>query len=205
MILLQLSAGQGPLECCQAVGLALKVIEKQCCAQGVKLTVIEAKELKERGCFKSVLLQLDSAQRLAKSWQGIMLWVCQSKYRPKHKRKNWFFSGQMYEVNEAQLDRGVTFQTCRASGAGGQHVNTTDSAVRATHHTTGLSVRVESERSQHANKRLASILLFQKLEALKHEHMTQQEKVRWQQHQTLERGNPIKVFKGEKFSHSHGS
>ena len=205
MILLQLSAGQGPVECSQAVGLALKEIEKQCREKGIKLDIVEAIEMKERGCFKSALLQLDSSQnalakQLAESWQGAMLWVCQSQYRPKHKRKNWFFSGQMYEINETQLDKCVTFQTCRASGAGGQHVNTTDSAVRATHTETGISVRVESERSQHANKRLARALLFQKLEASKLEQMTQQEKARWQQHWEVERGNPVRTFKGEKFS-----
>jgi len=208
MILLQLSAGQGPVECRQAVGLALKAIEKKCREKGIKFDIVEAIEMKERGCFKSALLQFDSpkgdlAKELAQSWQGAMLWVCQSQHRPKHKRKNWFFSGQMYEINETQLDKGVTFQTCRASGAGGQHVNTTDSAVRATHTETGISVRVESERSQHANKRLARALLFQKLEASKLEQMTQQEKARWQQHWEVERGNPVRTFKGEKFTPSN--
>ncbi|MBB1411504.1 peptide chain release factor H [Pseudoalteromonas sp. SG44-17] len=204
MILLQLSAGQGPIECCKAVGLALKTIEKQCLAQGIELEIVEAISATERGCLKSVLLQLDStadsaAKQLAQSWQGTMLWVCQSQYRPKHKRKNWFFSGQLFDIDESKLDKGVTFQTCRASGAGGQHVNTTDSAVRATHTATGISVRVESERSQHANKRLASVLLFQKLEQVALDKMTQQETVRWQQHWEVERGNPVKTFTGEKF------
>ncbi len=155
MILLQLSAGQGPIECAKAVGLALKHIEKQCREQKIKLELVEAINSKEDGCFKSALLQLGSSQseaakQLAKSWQGAMLWVCQSQYRPKHKRKNWFFSGKMYELNDTQLDKSITFQACRASGAGGQHVNTTDSAVRAVHTASGISVRVESERSQHA-------------------------------------------------------
>lgn len=205
MILLQLSAGQGPIECCQAVGLALKALEKQCQDLAITLEIVEAVETKESACFKSLLVQLDAkdealVKQLAESWHGAMLWVCQSRFRPKHKRKNWFFSGQMFEVSEIQLDKNVTFQTCRASGAGGQHVNKTDSAVRATHTETGTSVRVESERSQHANKRLARALLFQKLEALKLETMTQQEKARWQQHWEVERGNPVKTFVGDKFT-----
>jgi len=209
MILLQLSAGRGPVECSKAVGLALKAIEKQCREKDIELTIVEAIELKYRHCYKSVLLQLHTnkkdsatinlARQLAQSWQGTMLWVCQSQYRVKHKRKNWFFSGKTYEVNETQLDKSISFQTCRASGAGGQHVNTTDSAVRAIHIETGISVRVESERSQHANKRLASALIFQKLEVARIGEMTQQEKVRWQQHWELERGNPTKIFTGEKF------
>ena len=72
--------------------------------------------------------------------------------------------------------------------------------MRATHTETGISVRVESERSQHANKRLAKALLFQKLELMKQEQMTSQEKARWQQHWEVERGNPVKTFKGEKFT-----
>ncbi len=204
MILLQLSAGQGPIECCKAVGLAVKTIEKQCREKGITLDVIEAVATKEKGCFKSALLQFNStehhlAKQFVESWQGAMLWVCQSQYRPKHKRKNWFFSGQMYQVNDSELDKAITFQACRASGAGGQHVNTTDSAIRAIHTASGISVRVESERSQHANKRLARALLFQKLEAIKLEKMTQQDKARWQQHWEVERGNPVKIFKGEKF------
>ncbi|WP_299008678.1 peptide chain release factor H [uncultured Shewanella sp.] len=204
MILLQLSAGQGPIECCKAIGLALKEIEKECRAKNIKLDVVDTVRADKKDCFKSVLLKFDSrfeekAKQLAFSWQGVMLWGCLSPFRPKHKRKNWFFSGQMYEIDETRLDSGVTFQTCRASGAGGQHVNTTDSAVRATHTSTGLSVRVESERSQHANKRLAKVLLFQKLAMLKREQMTSQEQARWQQHWELERGNPVKTFNGEKF------
>ena len=204
MILLQLSSGQGPMECCQAIGLALKTIEKECLEKGIGFNVVETVKTNEKGCFKSAMIKLESAndevaKQLATSWQGAMLWICQSKFRPKHKRKNWFFSGRMYEVNEAKLDLEVTFQACRASGAGGQHVNTTDSAVRATHIATGVSVRVESERSQHANKRLAKALLFQKFENAKHEQMSQQDKARWQQHWELERGNPVKTFKGQKF------
>lgn len=204
MILLQLSSGQGPIECCQAIGLAIKAIEKECRTKGVELTLVETVLAEHKGGFKSALLKLESdenerAKELALSWQGVVLWHCQSRFRPKHKRKNWFISGQMFEVNEARLDNGMTFQACRASGAGGQHVNTTDSAVRATHTETGISVRVESERSQHANKRLAKALLFQKLEMMKQEQLTSQDKVRWQQHWALERGNPVKTFKGEGF------
>ncbi|KID55139.1 peptide chain release factor H [Pseudoalteromonas luteoviolacea] len=204
MILLQLSSGQGPIECCKAIGLALRAIEKECQLNGVALTIVDTVPAQQKGCFKSALVQLESpkqacAKQLARAWQGAMLWVCQSQYRPKHKRKNWFFSGQMFELNEAQFNRNVTFQTCRASGAGGQHVNKTNSAVRAIHNETGMAVRVESERSQHANKRLAKVLLFQKLELHKQKQMTLQEQARWQQHMDLERGNPVKTFKGDKF------
>ncbi|MCP5079151.1 MAG: peptide chain release factor H [Psychromonas sp.] len=205
MILLQLSAGQGPLECCQAVALAAKRIEQQANTEQVKLQLIESVKTEQAG-FKSLLIQLEDikqqgkAKQIACSWQGSMVWICQSPFRPKHKRKNWFFSGRVFEVDEQQLDKVVTFQACRASGAGGQHINTTDSAIRATHTKTGLSVRIDSERSQHANKRLARALLFQKLESEKLKQMSYQEKQRWLQHWQLERGNPVRTFNGRKFA-----
>ncbi|MPW31764.1 peptide chain release factor H [Agarivorans sp. B2Z047] len=204
MILLQFSAGQGPIECCRAVALALKVIENQCNKRLIDMELIEANEAEVSGCLKSALLKLDAtnskdASQLATEWQGALLWVCQSQFRPQHKRRNWYFSGRCFEVDDLKYDAELRFQTCRASGAGGQHVNTTDSAVRATHVNSGLSVRVESERSQHANKRLARALLLQKLELTKLDKMGQQEKSRWLQHLQVERGNPVKTFKGERF------
>ncbi|RZM74066.1 peptide chain release factor H [Pseudoalteromonas rubra] len=205
MILLQLSSGQGPAECSRAVAHALSQLEKQCQDAGVGFTLVEAIRGEQKYSYKSALLRLSSsdnnvmAKQLANRWQGSMLWVCQSPFRPRHKRKNWFFSGAVYTVDEQTLSREITFLRCRASGAGGQHVNTTDSAVRAIHTETGLSVRADSERSQHANKRIAIALLFSKLEAMKEQQLSTQNKARWQQHQTLQRGAPERTFTGEQF------
>ncbi|OCQ20847.1 peptide chain release factor H [Pseudoalteromonas luteoviolacea] len=208
MILLQLSSGQGPLECCKALGLAFAQILKESKSQGIVCETLELTPAEKQACYKSVVVKLSSpdiqaTKQFAQSWQGAMLWVCESQFRPNHRRKNWFFSGQMYELDEYQFDAEITFQTCRASGAGGQHVNKTDSAVRATHAKTGISVRVESERSQHANKKLARALVLQKLAEIQQTQVHAQEKSRWQQHQKVERGDPVRIFKGPKFVAKH--
>jgi len=81
------------------------------------------------------------------------------------------------EPTEAEVrlsERDLQWKACRGSGKGGQHRNVTDSAVQLTHLPTGTSVRVESERSQHQNKRLARGLLRARL--LEGEHLRLSEK-----------------------------
>lgn len=212
MILLQLSGGQGPQECSKAVALALKTLIKEAGNKKIQADVIETINDRHPDCYKSVLVKLqgDNAAEFAQQWQGVMQWMCASPFRTGHKRKNWYFSGEVYEESrhgskESQhatrenLANEISFKTCRASGAGGQHVNTTDSAVQATHVASGISVRVESERSQHANKRLAMLLLKHKLGQQQAQIDSQQNQQRWSQHWELERGNPVKVFKGLNF------
>ncbi|UUZ54668.1 hypothetical protein LP419_00855 [Massilia sp. H-1] len=87
----------------------------------------------------------------------------------------------------------------RASGPGGQHVNKTDSAIRATHVASGLSVKVQSERSQHANKRLAAQLLASKLADLAAAATEQGKSERRLRHTQAERGNAARVFVGPRF------
>ena len=96
-------------------------------------------------------------------------------------------------------DDSIRFETCRAGGKGGQHVNKTDSAVRATHLATGVSVRVESGRSQHANKKRARELLALKLAEQHSAALGQHSAHAHSQLYQVERGNPVRVFKGANF------
>ena len=137
------------------------------------------------------MLEGAAADTLAQNWQGTLQWVCASPVRPKHPRKNWYIGiFRLPEKPEMPSESEIEFQTCRSGGKGGQHVNKTESAVRATHKASGISVRVESERSQHANKKRALELLAHKLA----EHQTAQNAdYAKQQHSGLyqvERGNP---------------
>ena len=91
--------------------------------------------------------------------------------------------------------RDVRFETMRASGPGGRHVNRTESAVRVTHVPTGLQASASEERSQHRNKALAVARLARKLETLKEQQRGESERGRWRAHQALERGNPVRVFR----------
>ena len=201
MALLQLSAAQGPDECCLAVAKALARLEREARDVGVTLAVLEQEAGERPGTLRSALLDLDGdhAEELAARWEGTLQWTCQSPYRPRHGRKNWFIGGRRFAAPPPSLESAIRFETARASGAGGQHVNTTDSAVRATHVASGISVRVQSERSQHANRRTALLLIARRLEEAAQARDGELRAQRRLAHHDVARGSPRRVFRGEAF------
>lgn len=78
-------------------------------------------------------------------------------------------------------------------------MNKTNSAVRLVHQPTGLAVVASEERSQHANKRLALIKLAARFENMDRENTAQAKQQAWSAHYQLERGNPIRRYKGPAF------
>lgn len=201
MILIQLSAAQGPAECSLAVTKALKVLIREAEAMKLKVQLLEEELGAKANIFKSVVLSVDGidALALAKSWDGTILWSCKSSYRPKHKRKNWFITGSFTQHEESSLNNDIKFEICRSSGPGGQHANKTSSAVRAIHLASGIDVKVESERSQHANKRLAIALIERKLAEKENLVKEALKSSRHKSHHSIERGNAIRSFKGINF------
>lgn len=201
MALLFFSSARGPDECTLAVAKAVTQFLKEAEQQSLTTEIIESVLGDKPNTFRSVLLSIEGVEcdQLIQRWLGTIQWICQSPYRPNHKRKNWFL-GVTCLANPMELnDNTIEFTTMKSSGAGGQHVNKTESAVRATHLVTGISVKVQTERSQHANKRLAKLLLAHKLAEYAAEQTQQQKNIRQQFHYSILRGNSQLVFYGEKF------
>jgi len=88
----------------------------------------------------------------------------------------------------------------RTSSPGGQHVNRTESAVRITHVPTGTVALAREERSQHRNRSLALARLAATLDGRERKAGRAAERERWSRHDALERGNPIRVYVGERFT-----
>lgn len=199
-IYLQITSGRGPAECCRVVALVLERILKQAKKLGLKSEVVDRTEGEQnRTLFSATLLiegEEEKAQTLLTEWEGTVQWIAQSPYRIYHKRKNWFIGVKSFVVNKmSEIDeRDITYQTLRASGPGGQHVNKTESAVRATHTPSGVSVTASDQRSQLQNKKLATERLLVKLSAWQIEQTMAQAQENWQNHNSLERGNPVKVI-----------
>ena len=205
MILLQISSSQGPAECELAVAKALVRIEREALEKTVSLEIVEVLTGSKAGNYRSVLLALDGeqAEAIAQRWRGTVKWICKSPYRPRQERKNWFIGVAVFiePPDQARCVKAseVKFEACRASGPGGQHVNKTDSAIRATHLPTGISVRVESNRSQHTNKRLAILLIEQKFQQAASRQACEDRAQRRIVHHQLERGNARLAFFGMVF------
>ena len=200
MLLIQITAAHGPTECEYAARLTLRELLKEAQREGAALQLLE--EMPTAAGCKSALLRIDAEVMplWLKDWLGTIQWVFDSPFRLHHPRKNWFVAVQRCEAPEAlPQDSEILFQACRASGKGGQHVNTTDSAVHAIHVASGIAVKVMTERSQHANKRLALLLIARRLAERTEEADDQLRAERRMRHHRLERGNPRRTFRGERF------
>lgn len=194
-------------ECCLAVKKALAFLLKEAAGLKVGVEIVEEVDGPVAGTLRSVLLELNDASgaggelALARRWSGSLQWICDSPYRELHKRKNWLLNGAAFSPPEAPDEGGtIRYEATRASGSGGQHANKTDSAIRATHLESGLSVKVQTERSQHANKRLAGQLLASKLAAIPGGKAGKQRADRRLHHHQAERAMPAGCLSGRDLS-----
>ena len=209
-IWLSISAGNGPEECAHVAALTLQILEKEAKKYrgiGVLIRIIETEPSQTKGNIRSALIALkgEQAQAFADEWSGVIQWIWRSTCRPHHKRKNWFISIKPYREPRQNDSLGagvfspdnVRFETVRSGGPGGQHVNKTETAVRAIHVPTGKSVVAHGERSQLMNKRLALARLASMFDQEQSDRKKQSRSELRHTHWELERGNPIKVFNGE--------
>ncbi len=201
--IIQISAGSGPKECEWVVAKVLKAFIFELKKNGFLHTSILKIKGTENGTIQSVILKIEgkSLSSFLKEWIGTIQWVGTSTFRKHHKRKNWFIG--LFEIQQNQQlisnENEIKFQAIRSSGPGGQHVNKVSSAIRALHIPTGLQVVAMDSRSQHQNKKIATQRLQQKIAdhnlLLVKENTTDQ----WKNHLSIERGNPIQIFKGSNF------
>lgn len=203
-IFCQITSGRGPVEVTRAVVLMLNNLIDDAKKQGLDTEIVEYEEGTKDGTMFSCVISVAGTTELVnafkQSWNGTVQWIStKNPYRPEHKRKNWFVGVSFFcPVESSSIkETDIIYETLRRSGPGGQNVNKVETAVRALHKLSGLTVVASDERNQAQNKRLARERIIAKLSAMEEARKQQQSFDVWMKHNLLQRGNPVKTFKGE--------
>ncbi len=201
-IWVQITAGSGPAECCLAARLVMEKFIEEAKNADILITVLSKADGQKPETISEALLLVEgnNLNTFIAHWEGTIQWVFQSPFRKNCKRKNWFVGIFTLPILDDKItplcSNDLFYEAFKASGPGGQHVNKTNSAVRLTHKPSGISVVAQEERSQLMNKKLALAKLYQILGSKRNSKVEEHVNLRWQLNNSLERGNPVRTFKG---------
>ena len=177
--IIKLNAGAGGTEACDWCGMLYRMYSRWAERKGFTLQVLDFLDGDIAG-IKAVTFEVngENAYGYLKSEKGVHRLVRISPFNAAGKRQTSFVSCDVMPDIKKDLDveindEDIRIDTYRSSGAGGQHINKTSSAIRITHFPTGIVVQCQNERSQHMNKDKAMQMLKSKLYVLKQQEQAE--------------------------------
>ena len=200
-MILQLSSGQGPAECELGVGKLLSSLREEF----PDIEIIKEYPSKTGNGYKSVLFSTESDLSFL---DGSVLWICESPVRAHHKRKNWYIDVSVIDENnhafestvETEIsEKDLLFERFHCGGKGGQNVNKVETGVRLTHIPSGITVTSTAERTQELNRKDALNKMKAILHGINQKAEADKKNGAWREHNCLQRGNPVRVYKGIDF------
>lgn len=192
-MIVQISAGQGPSECQLAVAKLFDTLQEE---YG-DLEILSETRGYEKGCYDSIRFRTEHD---LSSLEGTVLWICKSPFRENHKRKNWYVDVSIIpDLAEIRSVKEYRIEKFHSGGKGGQHVNKVETGVRIIHIPTGLMTQSSEERSQFQNRQKAMERMKEKLDRLEKAQKERQVNAAWREHTRIVRGNPVRIYEGEKF------